>query len=251
VTTRLEALAGHLETMAGKITSTADEFHSVFGQFAPAVGSFQAAVEHHFRPAAAQHQQQVVAVSESVEQLKASTASLSQRTAAAQTMLVRQREFAESAGHTQHALAGAVEKLAVVVARLHKVVEGQIAPSHDVLHDAASSLAASTAELSAFVHGGLGQAATRLSDFDDTLSRLEGSLVELQRFGRSRDDIDRLAESLAQVSEVRDEIADLPQRVREALEPIAIERESHLTTRDRIMNWFRQSGAEPEIARKK
>jgi len=184
-----------------------------------------------------------------VEQLKASTSSLSHRTAAAQTMLERQREFAEAADRTQHLLSTAVENLAVVVARLHKVVESHVAPSTDVLHDAANSLSMSTTQLSSFINGGLGQATTRLSKFDDTLSRLEGGLVELQRFSRSRDDIDRLAESLARVSEAGDAIADLPQRVREILEHISLEQGNHLTARDKIMNWFRH--AESEIVGKK
>jgi len=250
MSTRLEALIGHLETHAGKVTETANEFHSVFGHFAPAVTSFRAAVEHHFRPSAALYQQHVVSVSETVEQLKASTSSLNQRTAAAQAMLERQREVSEAAGRTQHQLAGAVENLAVVVAHLHKVVESRVAPSNDILHDAANTLAASTTQLSSFINGGLGQATMRLSDFDDTLSRLEGSLVELQRFSRSPDDIDRLAESLTRVSEAGDAIADLPQRVREILEQITIEQGNHLTARGRIMNWFRPSDAESEIARK-
>jgi len=164
-------------------------------------------------------------------------------------MLERQREFAEAADRTQNLLSAAVENLAVVVARLHKVVESHVAPSNDVLHDAANSLSMSTTQLSSFINGGLGQATTRLSKFDDTLSRLEGGLVELQRFSRSRDDIDRLAESLARVSEAGDAIADLPQRVREILEHISLEQGNHLTARDKIMNWFRH--AESEIVGKK
>jgi hypothetical protein len=249
VSTRLDALIGHLESVASKVSSTANEFHSVFGQFAPAVTSFRTAVEHHFRPATAQHQQQVVAASESMQQLKAATSSLSHRTTAAQTMLDRQREFAEAADRTQHLLSGAIENLALVVARLHKVVENRVAPSNDTLHDAANALAVSTEQLASFVDGGLGQATKRLGKFDETLSRLEGSLTELQQFSRSRDDIDRLAESLSRVSEAGDAMADVPERVHEILEQFAIEQGSHLTTRGKIMNWFRHS--ESEIVGKK
>jgi hypothetical protein len=182
---RMDALIGHMQALAGNVTSTANEFHKASAHFVPAVTSFRAAVEHHFRPAAALHQQQAVIVSETVEQLKASTANLPQRTAAAQTMLERQREFAEAAGRTQQLLATAVEDLAVAVARLRKGVESHVGPSNKILHDAASSLAASTTQLSSFISSGLGHATTRLSDFDDTLTRLEGSLVELERFSRS------------------------------------------------------------------
>ena len=154
-------------------------------------------------------------------------------------MLSRHAGLEREIEPAQETLRAAIDKIATVGDSFQGTVDAHIAPSHRALSDATGSFAASAGRLASFIEDGLDPVTQRLTAFDQTLSRLEGTVDAIRDFSQVREEVEELSASLSQAAGVAKAIADLPDQIRNILEELVAAQHHEINSRGNLLTWIR------------
>jgi chromosome segregation ATPase len=234
---RVEALHTELIGALEKITALAPEASSAIAVFTASGRDLAEAIQHRFTPATDQHRHQIETITESIRQLQASAAGLTDGGRSVEAAARAQLHTSQGLTTVQDQLRQVVEQLAEAAGALRQSVEGDVAPSHRSLHESVGAFHASSRHLAAFIDRGLEPVTQRLSQLDETLTRFAGTVDTIRDFTAVRADIEHLSRSLAQAATVANAIAALPDQVRTVLEEVAATHQAQLAANAR-RGWF-------------
>ena len=225
------ALSSNVETVAG-------EFDKVTGGLVPSVSSFCDAIDNRFGPAVTQQNAQVESVSRSMQRLREMAEVMSHGANTLKSMLHETSQFVSQTKTTHETLADAAGHLADVGTQLRQSIETNVAPSQRAMHEIATSLTGSVAQLSDFMSQGVVPATRQLATLHETLAGLEKTVDAIKSFSHARADIDRLNDTLARAAEIGDAISALPEQLRDLLEQNADHNADAASSRGSVKTWF-------------
>jgi len=218
---RLDNLHSEVVVSIEKMTALVPEASEAIESFTGSTGAFSDIVQNSFQTAAEKHHENAGKLAESVDDLQKSTEGLAQGGTAVDGLLKLHTDLGHELEATGGSLRQVIEQLAETGDSLRQAMKDEVAPSQQAMQEATDSFSGSAQHLAAFIEQGLDPITERLTQMDNTLSNLAGTVETIQDFSNVRQDIDHLSQALSQAATVAEAIAALPENLRTVLEDVA------------------------------
>jgi uncharacterized phage infection (PIP) family protein YhgE len=235
---QMAAVSQDVSKLSANIEAVAGQFDKVTGSLVPSVALFCDAIEHRFGPAVSQQSTQVEIAGRSMQRLREMAEGMAKGATTLNSMLHDVSPFVSQTRATHVSLAEAVTDLRDLAGQLRQSVESDLAPSQRALHEVATSLAQTAAQLAEFMAQGIGPATHQLATLHEKLAGLKATADAIKDFSNARADIDHLNDRLARAAEISDAISALPDQIRNILEQKLDHGAAEAGSSGRFMTWL-------------